>query len=179
MKEFLNNIWKYLIPLIIGFVIGILVNIPSCQKQSNPEVIYKEVHDTVTIKKDSIIWKTRPVNIYYTDTFYIKESGDTVKLDSIPITEYRYQDTIKTDSTSTEIMVNFHGFSAGIDSISLVHNYFEKETIITKQPKKVGLVWAVGIGGGFGGQANINTGTFGYGPQIGAYGIIGIGGTIK
>ena len=27
---------------------------------------------------------------YKTDTFYVKESGDTIQLDSLPIIEYRY-----------------------------------------------------------------------------------------
>ena len=175
----MKNIWKYIISIIIGVVIGILINISSCQKESKPEVIYKEVHDTVTIDSVRIQWKTKPVEVYLIDTFYVKESGDTVKLDSLPIEKKVYQDTIVNDSISTEMQVNFHGFNAGIDSIWLRHNYFEKETTVIKQPKKVGLVWAVGLGVGFGGHASINGGTFGYGPQIGIYGIVGFGGTIK
>lgn len=175
----MKNIWKYIISIIIGVIIGVLINIPSCQKQSEPEVIYKEVHDTVTIDSIRIQWKTKPVEVYLIDTFYIKGSGDTVKLDSLPIETKVYKDTIINDSTSTEIQVNFSGFNARIDSIWLRHNYFEKETTIIKQPKKVGLVWAVGVGVGFGGHANINGGTFGYGPQIGIYGIVGLGERIK
>ena len=178
MKEFLKNSWKYVIPLVVGFVIGILINIPSCNKV-DPEVKYIPVHDTITIKKDSIVYKTKPVEVHFRDTFYIKESGDTVKLDSIPITQYKYQDTISTDSTSTEIMINFHGFDAGIDSINLVHNYFNKQEVVVKEPKKVGLVWFVGFYGGYGGHGNINTGTFGHGPEFGVGAGIGIGGKIK
>lgn len=175
----MKNVWKYIISIVIGIIIGILINISSRQKESEPEVIYKEVHDTVTIDSVRIQWKTKPVEVYLIDTFYVKESGDTIKLDSLPIEKKMYKDTIINDSTSTEIQVNFHGFNAGIDSIWLRHNYFEKETTIIKQPKKVGLVWAVGVGVGFGGYANINSGTFGYGPQIGIYGIVGLGGRIK
>ena len=179
-KEFFKTeIWKYLTPLIIGFIVGILINIPSCKKV-DPEIKYIPVHDTVTIKKDSIIYKTKPVEVYFRDTFYIKESGDTVKLDSIPITQYKYQDTISTDSTSTEIMINFHGFDAEIDSINLVHNYFNKQEIIVKEPKKVGLVWFVGFYGGYGGHGNINAEPhFDHGPEIGVGAGIGIGGIIK
>lgn len=175
----MKDVWKYIVPLLIGIVIGILINIPSCQKHPEPKIIYKEVHDTVTIDSVRIKWKTKLVEVYRIDTFYVKESGDTVKLDSIPITEYQYKDTIKTDSTSTEMVIYYSGFNASLDSIWLKHNYFEKETTIVKEPKKVGLVWAVGVGVGFGGHANINSGTFGYGPQIGIYGIVGLGGRMK
>ena len=179
-KEFFKTeIWKYLIPLATGFVIGILINLPSCRKQPESKIEYIPVHDTVTITKDSIVYKTKPVNVYLTDTFYVKESGDTVILDSLPITEYQYKDTIKTDSTSAEIMVNFHGFNAGIDSIGLIYNYYNKKETIVLPPKKIGLTWTVGVGVGFGGHANINGGTFGYGPEVGIYGVIGIGGIIK
>lgn len=180
MKQFLKDIWKYIIPLVIGVILGILINLPSCQKQPETIIEYKEVHDTVTIDSIRIQWKTKPVNVYLVDTFYIKESGDTVKLDSLPITEYQYKDTVKTDTTSTEITVNYHGFNAGIDSINLTHNYFEKQTTIIKE-KKIGLVWYIGIDAGFGGQLGIknNVVNFNYGPQVGIHGGIGIGGIIK
>lgn len=180
MKDFFKEAWKYLVPLIIGIVIGILTHLPSCDKQPKVKIEYIPVHDTIEIPKDSIIYKTKPVNVYLVDTFYVKASGDTVKLDSLPITEYQYKDTIKTDTTSTEIMVNYHGFNAGIDSISLIHNYFEKQTTIIKE-KKIGIVWYIGIGAGFGGQLGIknNVVDFNYGPQVGIHGGIGIGGRIK
>lgn len=175
----MNDIWKYIISLVIGFVIGILISVPSCQKQPESETIYIEKHDTVTITKDSIIYKTKIKEVHYTDTFYVKESGDTVKLDSIPITEKVYEDTIKTDSTSTEIKIEYSGFNAEINNIWLRHNYFNQKEIIVKEPKKIDFVWALGVGGGFGGDININNKTVGYGPQVGAYLIIGLGGPIR
>lgn len=178
MKQFLKDIWKYLIPLAIGIIVGILINIPSCQKQPKTIVEYIEKHDTIQITKDSIVYKTKPVNVYLIDTFYVKESGDTVQLDSLPITEYQYKDTLKTDSTSTEIMVNYHGFNAGIDSINLIHNYFEKQTTIIKE-KKVGWVWYIGIDAGIGAHLDIPSKQLGWGPQFGIHGGVGIGGTIK
>lgn len=173
-----KKVLKTLSIFLLGTIIGILINIPSCYKQQ-PAIKYVPVHDTITVEKERIVWKTKPVEVYLIDTFYIKESGDTVKLDSVPITEYQYKDTIKTDSTSTEMAIYYSGFNASLDSIWLKHNYFEKETTIVKEPKKVGLVWAIGIGVGFGSNVNINGGTFGYGPQIGIYGIIGFGERIK
>lgn len=178
MKQFLKDIWKYLIPLAIGIIVGILINIPSCQKQPKTIVEYIEKHDTIRITKDSIVYKTKPVNVYIIDTFYVKESGDTVQLDSLPITEYQYKDTLKTDSTSTEIMVNYHGFNAGIDSINLIHNYFEKQTTIIKE-KKVGWVWAVGPSLGYSATINPVNGQLNHGISGGVTIVLGIGGIIK
>ena len=42
-----------------------------------------------------------------------------------------------------------------------------------------GITWTVGVGAGLGGHMNINNGTFGYGPEVGIYGVVGIGGIIK
>lgn len=179
MKQFLNDLWKYIIPLIIGIIIGILINIPSCSKQPEPKIEYKEVHDTVTIDSIRIQWKTKPVEVYLTDTFYVKESGDTVKLDSLPIEKKVYKDTVINDSTSTEIQVNFHGFNAGIDSIWLKHNYFEKETTIVKEPKKVGLVWAIGPSLGYSATINPVNGQLNHGISGGVTVVLGIGGIIK
>ena len=141
--------------------------------------MYKEKHDTVTIIKDSIVYKTKIKNVYYTDTFYVKESGDTVKLDSLPITEKIYEDTIKTDSTSTEIKIEYSGFNAEINNIWLRHNYFEKEVTIVQPPKKVGWVWFIGVGPGIGVHLDIPTKTLGWGPTLVLTGGVGIGGTIK
>ena len=178
MKEFLNKSWKYILSFILGFAIGILINIPSCHK-IEPEIKYIPVHDTITIAKDSIIYKTKPVNVYFHDTLYVKESGDTVKLDSLPITEYKYQDTIKTDSTSTEVAIYYSGFNASLDSIWLKHNYFEKQTTIFKERKKIGLTWAIGPSIGYSIVINPTNGTINHGISGGVTLIVGIGGMIK
>lgn len=178
MKEFLKKYWRYILMCIIGFIVGILINIPSCNPPE-PEIKYIPVHDTITIKKDSIICKTKPVNVYFHDTIYINKSGDTIKLDDLPITEYKYQDTVKTDSTSTEIMINYHGFDAGIDSISLIHNYFSKQETIVKEPKRVGLVWAIGPSLGYSVTVNPMNGQMNHGFSAGVTLTLGIGGIIK
>jgi len=117
--------------------------------------------------------------VLYTDTFYIKESGDTVKLDSIPMECKLYEDTIKTDSTSTEIKIEYSGFNAEINNIWLKHNYFNQKEIVVKEPKKVGWVWFVGIGPGIDVHVDIPTKTVGWGPALVLSGGVGIGGTIK
>lgn len=179
MKDFLKNIWKYILPLIVGIVIGICVNIPSCSKTPNPEIVYIEKWDTVTIDSVRIKWKEKPVEVFLHDTFYIDKSGDTVNLQDLPITKKLYEDTIKTDSTSTEIKINYSGFNASIDNIYLKHNYYSTKETIIKDQKRVGLVWFVGVYAGYGVHGSINTGTFGHGPEIGIGVGIGIGNRIK
>lgn len=175
----MKNIWKYIIALIVGFGLGILINIPSCQKQPDSEIQYIEKHDTVTITKDSIVYKTKIKEVHYIDSFYVKESGDTVKLDSIPMECKLYEDTIKTDSTSTEIKIEYSGFNAEIENIWLNHNYFEKQETIVRPPKKVGWVWFIGVAGGVSGHVDIPTKTVGWGPSAGFVAGVGIGGTIE
>ena len=179
MKQFLKDIWKYIIPLIIGVILGILINLPSCQKQPETIIEYKEVHDTVTIDSIRIQWKTKPVNVYLVDTFYVKESGDTVKLDSLPITEYQYKDTVKTDTTSTEMAIYYSGFNASLDSIWLKHNYFKKQTTVFKERKKIGLTWAIGPSIGYSIVINPANGTINHGISGGVTLTVGIGGIIK
>jgi len=179
MKEFLKQAWKYLLPLIIGLMIGIAINIPSCNKQPDVIVEYVEKHDTIAITKERIVEKTKIKYVNRIDTFYVTKTGDTIQTPEIPIEYKEYKDTIQNDSTSTEINIKFHGFNADIDSVGILYNYFEKQETIIKEPKKVGFVWAIGFGAGFGGHANVNTGTFGYGPEAGFYAVIGIGGKIK
>lgn len=62
------------------------------------------------------------------------------------------------------MVIYYSGFNASLDSIWLKHNYFEKETTIVKEPKKVGLVWAIGVGVGFGGHIDIPAKQIGWGP---------------
>lgn len=178
MKEFFKKHWNTIVSLIIGFVIGILINLPTCRKIES-KIEFIPVHDTVTITKDSIIYKTKPVNVYHIDTFYVKESGDTVKLDSIPITEYQYKDTIKTDSTSTEVAIYYSGFNASLDSIWMKHNYFEKQTTVFKERKKIGLTWAIGPSIGYSIVINPTNGTINHGVSGGVTLTVGIGGLIK
>lgn len=174
----MKDIWKYIIPLVIGFVIGILINIPSCKKVE-PQVIKVPVHDTITIDSIQIKWKERPVEVLRIDTFYTTKDGDTIKTPEIPIIKKVYEDTISTDSTSTEIKIQYSGFNASIDEIQLRHNYYNTKEIIVKEPKRVGLVWFVGAYVGYGGHGSINTGTFGHGPEVGVGIGLGLGNRIK
>lgn len=180
MKQiFKNYIFPALAGILVGVIIGLLINLPSCQSEPKVIVEYVEKHDTVTIEKERIKEKTKTEYVDRLDTFYIKESGDTVVIDSIPIEHKVYEDTIKNDSTSTEIKIEYSGFNPEIQSVWLKHNYIEKQETIIKEPKKIGIVWSVGPCVGFGGVGNLNNGSIGYGPYIGVSGTIGIGGFIK
>lgn len=179
MNDFLKKNYKYFVGVILGFIIGILINIPSCQKQPEPQIIKVPVHDTITIDSIQIKWKEKPIEVLRIDTFYMTKDGDTVKVPDIPIIKKVYEDTISTDSTSTEIKIQYSGFNASIDEIWLRHNYYNSKEIIVKEPKKVGLVWYVGLGAGYGVHGSMNTGTFGHGPQVGITVGLGIGGIIK
>ena len=178
MREFLKQSWKYIVPLIIGFVIGILINLPACNKPES-KIEYIPVHDTLTFTHDSIIYKTKIVYKTKLDTFYVNENNDTVVTPDLPIEHKEYRDTIKTDSTQARVMIKYHGFAADVDTVSFIYDYFNKKETIIQPPKKIGLVWCIGPYIGFGCGINIPTGTFGYGPSAGICGSIGIGGIIK
>ena len=137
MKDFLKQSWKYLVPLLLGIFIGLMINIPSCSQQST--IIKVPVHDTITVDsiriQEKIEWKYRTI----TDTVvaYVSDT-DTVYLPiQIPIDHYVYNDTISTDSTSTELQIAYEGWRAKIDSVSLIHNYFYTKEIIPAKEKLV------------------------------------------
>lgn len=179
MKEFLKQVWKYLLPLIIGLIIGIAINIPSCNKQPDVIVEYVEKHDTITVTKDRIVEKTKIKYVDRIDTFYVTKAGDTIQIPDLPITKKIYEDTIKTDSTSTEIKINYSGYNAEIDNVWLKHNYYNQKEVIIKEPKRVGFVWCVGPSGGYSITVNPYNGQLNHGFSAGLTVTIGIGGTIK
>jgi hypothetical protein len=130
MNEFLKKIWKPICIFLVGIFIGLMINVPSCNPTQEPQIIKVPVHDTITIDSIQIKWKEKPVEVLRIDTFYTTKEGDTIDLNDLPIEYKTYKDTIKTDSTSTEININYHGFSSGIDRISLIHNYYNTTQIV-------------------------------------------------
>lgn len=136
-KEILKNIWKPVGIFLIGVFIGLMINIPSCSSTSKPQIIKVPVRDTILIDSIQIKEKTKIIYKTTVDTFYIKEKGDTVYLNDLPVEHKTYKDTIKTDSTSTEINIDYHGFSSGIDRVSLIHNYYNTTHIVSEQKKLI------------------------------------------
>lgn len=180
LSNWMKKNWKLLVSLLLNLVLLVCL-MQNCQGVNpEPNVKYIPVHDTITVEKERIIEKTKP--IFVTDTFikvdsvYVGNDGTWVEL---PMKWSQYKDTIKNDSSETQIDIKYHGIEAGIDEINLTHNYFEKQTTIVKEPKKVGIVWFVGAYAGYGVHGSINTGTFGHGPEVGIGVGIGIGNRIK
>ena len=63
------------------------------------------------------------------DTFLVTVPGDTVYID-IPIDYKEYRDTIKTDSTSVDLKINYHGWNSDIDSIRLNYTFSSEREVI-------------------------------------------------
>ena len=177
-KEFFKESWKYVLPLVAGFVIGILINIPACNKPES-KIEYIPVHDTLTFTHDSIIYKTKIVYKTKLDTFYVNENNDTVVTPDLPIEHKEYRDTIKTDSTQARVMIKYHGFATDVDTVSFIYDYFNKKETIVMPPKKVGLTWTVGPAIGYSLTINPATGQLNHGFSGGVVVTIGIGGYIK
>ena len=138
-----------------------------------PEVVY--LHDTVTIKKDSIITKTK----WKTHFDTIKEINykDTVLYDTIqvPIEHNQSDFSIKKDSLTINETIWHSGFNSTIDSVKLDYNW--NYEIPKQKPKKIGLVWNIGPYIGYG--LNFNNGQYYFSPEVGVGVSIGIGGIIK
>lgn len=138
-----------------------------------PEPI--KIHDSVFIPKDSIItkvkWKDRwdtITEIQYKDTIIY----DTIYLD---IEHNQSNFSIKKDSLTINETIWHSGFHSTIDSIKL--DYSWNYEITKPKPKKIGLVWNIGLYAGYG--INFNNGQYYFSPEVGVGASIGIGGIIK
>lgn len=149
----MNNLYKkilyYIGTLLVGFGIGILVNIPSCHKPES-YIEYITVHDTTIVPVERIVEKTKVKYITKIDSFYVKSPGDTVYINSIPIEYKEYRDTFNTDTTSAKLKINYHGWNSNIDSIRLDYSYNNTREVIVQQPKKFGFDLVVGPYVGYG-----------------------------
>lgn len=127
--------------ILIGFAIGILINIPACNKPTS-KIEYITVHDTVTITNTEEKTKIKYINRI--DTFYQTVKGDTVYIVDLPIEYKEYCDTVQNDSSSTVLKVNYHGYNSAIDSIWLNHSYQRRNEVIVEKPKKFS--WDITVG---------------------------------
>lgn len=172
--------WKKVLNYIIGilFILSLIMNgILGCQnyryRNTPPEKI--EIHDTITIPKDSIItktkWKTKLdtiIEIQYKDTIIY----DTVQ---IPIEHQVSEFKIEKDSLKITEKIHHSGWHSNIDSVELDYSF--NYEIPKPKPKKIGLVWNVGPYVGYG--INFNNGQYYFSPEVGIGASIGIGGIIK
>lgn len=172
--------WKKILNIIFGILILVLLFLSGymfyqLKHLDAPEVIY--MHDTITIRKDSIVEKLKFVTYY--DTILDIHYKDSIIHDTIKIPIEHKVDSFTIQKDSLKIMEKIHhsGFKSTIDSVEL--NYEWQYTFQPKKQRKWGLVWFVGptVTGGV--NFNVNNKTFDYGPSVGLSVGVGIGGIIK
>lgn len=170
--------WKKVLNLIFGILllVSLIFNGYSfyqIRHLDTPEAIY--LHDTVTITKDSIITKTKYKSVF--DTIVKIQYKDTVLYDTvrIPIEHNQSEFSIKKDSLTINETIWHSGFHSTIDSIKLDYNL--NYEITKPKPKKIGLVWNIGLYAGYG--INFNNGQYYFSPEVGVGASIGFGGIIK
>ena len=177
MEEF-KYLFKFIVVIfILVLFIALIGGICVSHLSGNSPLPAVKV-DTVTLYVDSvrIVEHTKVKYVKQIDTFYVKQSADTIRdtvwLADLPISYKTYNDTITKDSVKSLVTINYHGFAAGIDDISLFHNVTHKCTIVN-QRKKFG--WNISAGPyiGFG------TDFRGVGPSVGVGVQIGWGYRIK
>lgn len=180
LSNWIKKNWKLLVSLLLNLVLLVCL-MQNCQRISpEPNVKYVPVHDTITVEKERIVEKTKP--IFVTDTFIKVDSvyvGNDDTWVELPMKWSQYKDTIKNDSSETQIQVDYHGICAEIDSIKFDYKYYNKETTITKPAKKVGLVWCIGPSFGYSATLNPTNQQFNTGISAGITVTLGIGGIIK
>ena len=143
------DIWTLQKPSICT-IRSLLLKTVSLQKTK-----YKSVFDTI-------------VKIQYKDTVLY----DTVR---IPIEHNQSEFSIKKDSLTINETIWHSGFHSTIDSIKLDYNL--NYEITKPKPKKIGLVWNIGLYAGYG--INFNNGQYYFSPEVGVGASIGFGGIIK
>lgn len=172
MKKTLN--WIFGILLLVMFIICGL-QFYCLHKQTEPECI--QIHDTIVIKKDSIIekikWKTEYDTII---DFQLKDTiiHDTVR---IPIESKVSEFTIKKDSLTIKEKVHHSGFHSVIDSVELDYSW----NYTLPQPKQKKFGWCVTVGPSISYGINLDTHnkTWGNGPSFGVSVVVGPSWIIK
>ena len=141
--------------------------------QSAPEVI--EIHDTTIIRKDSIVEKIKYKTKF--DTIIDIQLKDTLIHDTIeiPIEHKVSEFNLNKDSFELKQKIHHSGFHSVIDSVECSYSF--NYEVKPPKPKKIGLVWNVGLYTGYG--INFNNGQYYFSPEVGVGASIGIGGIIK
>lgn len=105
------------------------------------------VRDTVVLRNTEE--KTVVRNVYHTDTavFVLRDTIKDTIFVRVPIEEKRYTDTIRTDSATICVGVDYHGWRSGIDSVRVD---YEIKPLVVRQVERRGFGQFVGIGAGVG-----------------------------
>ena len=161
-KNVLN--WIFGILLLVSIILSGVLLYKQCRPVA-PEVIY--LHDTITIKKDSIVEKLKYVTLF--DTVIDVQYKDTILHDTvrIPIEHKVDSFTIKRDSLTITEKIYHNGFRSNIDSIDFSYNFHWTEQIPEPKKKKFGWCITFGPSVNFGINLDIPNKTFNYGPSAG------------
>lgn len=148
MKTILKSILIGFICLLTGFLLGGGGFYYYYKNKPSKEIILRD-----TICTERLVEKTKYVQILRVDTIRdtITVAGkDTIIGFEIPIQKYAYNDTIKTDSTTAIIGIDFSGYNAKLDEVRLDYTYKQKEPLKSKKKPVFGQSIAVGIQAGYG-----------------------------
>lgn len=162
----------------INWIIGILLLVSLIcnglqfyylKHQSVPECVY--VSDTVTIKKDSIITKTKWKTKF--DTIIDVQYKDTILHDTIymPIEHKVSEFELKKDSFELKQKIHHSGWHTNIDSVEC--SYTLNYEIMKPKPKKFGWCITFGPSINYGITLDMQNKTWTRGPSVGVSVVIG------
>ena len=138
---------KYILPIILAILLILSLFLNGYQYYSYSHQIPVIQTDTITIVKDSIIYKDKIKFVTYYDTI-IETSTDTLFLE-IPIEHHQYKDTISKDSITYNLDIRYSGFKASLDTIQISTLY--TPSIVTKKKRlSSGLNLGIQVGYGMG-----------------------------
>lgn len=162
----------------LNWIIGVLLLVSlifnglqfyQLRQQSVPECVY--VSDTVTIKKDSIITKTKWKTKF--DTIIDVQYKDTILHDTIymPIEHKVSEFELKKDSFELKQKIHHSGWHTNIDSVEC--SYSLNYEIMKPKPKKFG--WCITFGPSINYNITLDTQnkTWCNGPGVGVSVVIG------
>lgn len=142
--KLLKSILIGFICLLTGFLLGGGGFYYYYKNKPSKEIILRD-----TIQTERLVEKTKYVQILRVDTIRdtITVAGkDTIIGFEIPIQKYAYKDTIKTDSTTAILGIDFSGYNAKLDEVRLDYTFKQKEP----SKKKWGQSIVIGIQAGYG-----------------------------
>ena len=166
--------WKKVLNWIFGILLLVLLlfsgySFYQMRHQDAPEAIY--LHDTVTIKKDSIITKTKWKTHF--DTITEIQYKDTVIHDTvrIPIEHKVSEFNIEKDSLKITEKIHHSGWHSNIDSVELDYSF--NYELMKPKPKKLGWCITFGPSINYGITLDTQNKTWTHGPSAGFSIVIG------
>lgn len=154
--------------ILIFFVLSFICNVYLFTTKSQVVVDTKIVHDTTIVIKDSIQKHTIIKNSIMHDTI-IKTiiNKDTVYIPiEIPITYKTYTDKLFNNNIEYDVEINYSGYKAEINDIS-IESKFKQQDIINVKQKSWKQTFSIGVQFGYGIVLSPYNYTYNSGPYIG------------